>query len=784
MRRLLCTLLVIVAAGFAGLGAQAPAGPATDLPIRRVVLYKSGIGFFEHVGRVTGNQRVAVGFTSAQLDDVLKTLTVLDLDGGVVSSVGFNSQAPLDRRLGDLGLPVGDASTLAGFLASLRGARLELGRGGTTVSGRLLSVEQGTRTRGDVSEDVATASIVSDAGAVHTMDLGPGTTVRFADPALNARVTRYLELLAASTAQDRRTLDIATSGSGQRRLYVSYVSEVPVWKTTYRLILPSGSDTPRLQGWAIVDNTVGEDWTGVELSLVAGSPQSFIQALSQPLYARRPTVPMSAGLLPQPQLHGGAITGASRTIAARVVDSSGAVLPGVSVRLSEPNGRLRSVVTDAQGRFAADVDSGPVRAQFTLSGFKQAQATLQPGVEQLVTLQVGSTTETVTVGALQPGVAIDRAMTGGSGGGVVGGVVGGAPARVGGNVNELMLTATSSAATARDLGDLFEYKLNQPVTIRQNQSAMVPIVSSHVGAERVSLWNRTDRSPRPRRAVWVTNDTGQTLDGGSVTILDADTFAGEGLVDSLKPGERRLVSYAVDLGMRVDASPGSASGQFHRAQLAHGVMTLEFTECNQVKYVARNDDSRPRHLVIEHPRPDGWTLVENGPSPAETATGLWRFALDVAPKTTAGLTVTAYHPGAQQIALNSATDDDLRVYLKDLPLNDALKQALSDIMTAKADIAALAARSDVARQQVTDLQQDQERIRKNLASLKGSSEEKALVQRYVKELDAQEDHLRTLQQQMADLERQRAEAQAAVDRRVEAFTLDAGPGAASPCGGN
>jgi hypothetical protein len=110
---------------------------------------------------------------------------------------------------------------------------------------------------------------------------------------LNLEVGRYLGLIASARDQDVRRMTISTTGSGERNLYVSYISEVPIWKTTYRIVLTTNTDKkPLLQGWAIVDNTVGEDWDNVELSLVAGAPHSFIQQLSEPYYGRRPVVPL------------------------------------------------------------------------------------------------------------------------------------------------------------------------------------------------------------------------------------------------------------------------------------------------------------------------------------------------------------------------------------------------------------------------------------------------------------------------------------------------------------
>src|SRR5437899_7635559 len=119
-----------------------------QLPVKRVVLYKNGVGYFEHVGQIRGNQEVGIPFTSGQLNDVLKSLTVLDLGGGRITGVAYGSSAPMDRQLGDLRLPLGERSTLAEFLGALRGARLEVKSGSNTLSGRLLSIERKPRVAG------------------------------------------------------------------------------------------------------------------------------------------------------------------------------------------------------------------------------------------------------------------------------------------------------------------------------------------------------------------------------------------------------------------------------------------------------------------------------------------------------------------------------------------------------------------------------------------------------------------------------------------------------------
>src|SRR6201987_2911091 len=187
------------------------AEPAGKWPVGRVVLYKNGVGYFEHLGRVSGSQDVHIDFTSAQLNDVLKSLTVLDLSGGRITGVDYNSEAPLARRLATLRLALGERPTAAEFLGALRGARLEVRSGtGPALTGKLLSVERKTRTGTNWTVETDEISLITDNGEVHSVDLNPSTSVRIAEKDLQIEVGRYLNLIASSRDQDVRRMTIST----------------------------------------------------------------------------------------------------------------------------------------------------------------------------------------------------------------------------------------------------------------------------------------------------------------------------------------------------------------------------------------------------------------------------------------------------------------------------------------------------------------------------------------------------------------------------------------------
>ncbi|MBV9888238.1 MAG: carboxypeptidase regulatory-like domain-containing protein [Acidobacteria bacterium] len=577
----------------------AESSSAGKLPVRRVVLYKNGVGYFEHLGRVRGSQDVHIDFTSAQLNDVLKSLTVLDLNGGHITGVDYNSEAPLARRLGKLRLALGERPSVAEFLDALRGARLEVRSAtGPAVTGKLLSVEHKTRNSANFAMQMEEISLITDSGEVRSVELNPSTSVRIIDRDLQGEVGKYLGLIASAREQDVRRMTVSTAGTGERNLYVSYISEVPIWKTTYRIVLPSKPDKkPLLQGWAIVDNTVGEDWNDVQLSLVAGAPHSFIQQLSEPYYGRRPVVPLPESVELSPQTHGAAMTSGKNSIVGTVTDPSGAVVANASVRLlNDAQVPVAQTVTDSDGNYSFNGLGTQERYHIEIRnpGFRTTvmAANLGPGENTLnTTLPVGSVSESVEVEASSPAlnttsssilpsssvggklaVARRSHVNGGSNGPVwfntgTGLGAGAPPPPMPGSIGD-SISAMTAAANGQDLGDLFEYKLKDRVTLKKNQSALVPIAQTEIEAEKISLWSGMKGSGRPLRGLWLKNTTSLTLDGGSFSVLESEVFAGEGLTDPIKPGERRIVSYATDLGLMVEAAGNNQPQHVQRVKIS------------------------------------------------------------------------------------------------------------------------------------------------------------------------------------------------------------------------
>ena len=755
MRRLLITCFAALPVL---LSAQAPTSPQTErpspesaaapgLPVRRVVLYKAGVGYFEHLGTVRNRQDVTVRFTSAQLNDVLNSLTVLDLGRGQIIGISYNSVAPLERRLGALRLPLDESTTQVQMLNSLRGARVDVTSGGTATAGRLVSIESRTRQRGEEVIPIDTVSVITDGGELRSFELSPSTHVRILERDLRQEVGRYLDLVASSREQDLRNIVISTNGAGDRQLFVSYVSEVPIWKSTYRLVL-SVKGKPLLQGWAVIDNTIGEDWRNVELSLVAGAPQSFIQNISQPYYGRRAVVPMPSTVLAAPQTHQASLGEGAGSVRGVVRDPSRNVLPGVTVQLVGASGVAASTTTRSDGSYEVTAPTGMYTLRYELAGFNTQsfdswRMPAGSSVVQDVTMSPGGLSESVMVSSRNSVVA-------GKAGGVVGGVVGGLPAAPPPppapaplpDIYAQARVAEPQAASA-SLGDLFEYRIKEPITLRKNQSALVPILSAEIEAEKVSLWNRASGSGRPLRAVWLTNSSGLTLDGGSMTLIDSDAFAGEGLLEPLKPGEKRLLSYAADLGVLVDARRQSGDSRISRLRARDGIITQETEERVTSTYKARNENETATTLIIEHRLASGWRLVE-GQRPAESTVDAQRFRVILPPGQETVHEVREMRQGETRIMIGNVDEVMIAQLVKSGISAAALEGALKPVLDKRTELSRAEQRMATLQQEQQSIAADQQRVRENMKALRGSSEEKQLLQRYARQLDEQETRLSTL----------------------------------------
>ena len=268
--------------------AQAQEKNDTKVPVERVTLYTSGVGMFTHSGSVDGDATATLRFPAEQIDDILKSLALVDLDGGRVGTVTYPSSDPLGKTLGSFQIDLRDGNDMAAILRQLRGAAVTVTAGGQTVTGEVLGVETEGRSVDEEVVQVEVLTLFGDEG-LRSFVLSEVSGVKIVDEQLRAELRRALSAVDSARGGEKKPVTLDFAGEGQRRVTFGYVVEAPVWKSSYRLILGS-EGAADLQGWAIVENQTDFDWEGVQLSLVSGRPISFKMGLYEPIYLPRPTV--------------------------------------------------------------------------------------------------------------------------------------------------------------------------------------------------------------------------------------------------------------------------------------------------------------------------------------------------------------------------------------------------------------------------------------------------------------------------------------------------------------
>src|SRR5882724_154157 len=277
---------------------------AADLPVRQVVLYKHGVGYFERAGQLGPGESARLDFKAAEMNDVLKSLTIEEKGGGKITGLRYDSSEPLAQRLAEFPFQLGAAQPLSAVLDQLKGARVELQLGpqvvaGAIVGGRLIPGD-------DKRPQQEQVTLVLDSGELRNVDLTAVAGVRFTDAKLQSQFKDYLAALVNSRSKEKRSVYIDSTDSKSRQLVASYMIPTPVWKSSYRLIFGAAGE-PMLEGWAIVDNTTGEDWTNVQLALVSGRPISFISRLYEPRYIQRQVAELPEDQAQRPVVHEGSL---------------------------------------------------------------------------------------------------------------------------------------------------------------------------------------------------------------------------------------------------------------------------------------------------------------------------------------------------------------------------------------------------------------------------------------------------------------------------------------------
>lgn len=666
--------------------------PEAQLPVTAVTLYRSGVGSFERSGTVTGDASISLSFEADQINDILKSLVVLDLDGGRIGGVSYSSDEPIGRRLEALGLTDPSQLTLGVLLGEFQGARIALTTTDSEIEGRILGVERYQSREDDQVIQRRRLSVMTSEGLISVEETDI-RRVKLLDPSLQADLNELLEALGTQRTAQSRSVEIDLVGQGERGILAAYVQETPIWKTSYRLVLPEkAGDKLHIEGWAIVENTTDHDWEEITLSLVAGQPVGFQMDLAEPLYISRPTLPVPVELAAAPKNfdRGVATGGGGQSPFDGSADESEAMAP--RGRAQNSLGLQRSVTGDAMTRSALS------REAF--------------GAE--------------------------------------------------------MAKSTAALASGAEEGEVFFFKLDNPVTVGKRQSAMLPIITGDIEGRRVSIFSPSTQGEHPYRGVEVTNSTELKLMPGPLAVFDGSVFAGDAQIGHVGQGERRMLAYAVDLD--VDANrTNSQTHTIRKLRIHDGTIIQTTTVKNEYAVELTNhDQSRERLVVIETPRYTNWDLKSDA-KPYETTDDLYRFEVKVESGKSKKLSVVQEQVQDSRMGLTSMTLETLLVYQRQGAVSQAVIDAYKGYAERKAkveDIQKKIATNDADTRRIAD---DQQRIRNLLQAI---NRQDALYARYMRQLEEHENSLDELRASRSKLAAELSQAQESLDLYVRTLRVD------------
>jgi len=679
------------------------AANATKLPLSEVILYSSGVGYFERTGEVDGRAEVDLRFKVDDINDLLKSMVVQDFNGGRVSTVTYGSRDPVTKTLKSFGLDLTENPTLGQLLNQVRGERVEVLWPTKTV-GTILGVEKKKQPAGENKEiEVEYLNVLTEDG-LQSIPLAQVQKVKLLSEQLNAELRQALEVLATSHDTQKKTVGLTFDGQGKRKVSVSYISQTPVWKTSYRLVLDDKAK-PFLQGWAIVENTSDEDWENVQLSLVSGRPISFVMDLYQPLYTTRPVVQPELYLSLRPQVYGDAVE--------RLAE----------LELAEgQTDKTREELARRGGAFGGGGFGGG-------GALARAQAAApKAAAEQRFGLALEPEARSEALFA-QNGAAMNRELN--------------------------LQRGVAAAAQAAQAGELFQYHINTPVTLARQKSAMLPILNENVEGEKLSIYNQNVQAKFPLNGFRLKNTSTLHLMQGPLTVFEQGTYAGDARIEDLAPGQERLLSYGLDLKTEVEPQTGSGRNDLVTVKIRKGTLIATRKASEEKTYNVRNRDQKKKTVLVEHPFRSDWELIEPKQKPERTR-DIYRFPVAVDPDKTAKLVVNEEKQFDERVQLINASTDTIAYYVRAQKVSSKVKDALQKAVQLRDKLNQTSAERARREQRTNEITQEQGRIRENMAKLNANSE---LYVRYVKKLDQQETDLEKLREEIEGLKNTEAQQQ-------------------------
>jgi len=695
------TLSVVAAAALlSSCGAASSQGYSSShseaqLPVTRVVLYQNGIGYFERKGKLKGNM-LTLQIRPSQINDLLKSLTVIDRSKGRAMSVSLPLEKTSAQILSELPAQVRDAGGLLDVLRVFRGARVKVDGTEGSASGRVVGVEPMQKSVDDNVLNDWRLTLKAKDGSLKVYPVSAIKNISMRDRTLAKGLDQSLDVSLNDGNWKPISLAVRMSGNSSHDLRVSYIVEMPLWKPAYRIVV--GDDgKPLLQGWAVVDNVSGEDWNNVQLSLVAGTPMSFVYDLHSPQFMKRVDLTPSS----------------RRTAMAPVVEKSGVMLPSGGDSKDELQ---RSYANKRRSRSAAGAMPSPKSAPAPSRSYESmAEPIMEEDMDDEDNFDMMSELE----------------------------------------------EQTNSSAGGENVGALFRYDLEEPVTVPDRSSTLVSIINERVAGKEVVYFRpelmRGASQVNPYRAVMFENNTSFSLEKGPVSIFAGGTFVGEGFLNRMEQGATTFLTYSID--GKVVMAPSSQNTQegMRLLKIIDGMIVSEVLEVSSSIYKVDNRHKEEVTAFIKTPKRMGWKL-RNKPEGTVELPDSFVVPVSVAKGSSQELKVDWIKPVVRRVAIDTSLSTNvLKLYLASGKAPANVRKSIDEILKLKQRISDIDEDYRRFQQQHREASRDQDRVRANVNLLRKTPGNASLRNELTKKLAKLEADLGTLSGKIVKLSEEKAQ---------------------------
>ncbi len=615
----------------------APAKDADVLPIRQVVLFNSGVGYFQREGEVDGNARLQLSFPVDDINDLLKSLVLQD-PKGQIGTVNYESSDPIDKILRSFALDLTTNPTFGQILNQARGEKIEITRAekkdgqSVKIAGTIIGMEVHRKVLG--KDQVIETEILNlnTATGLQAIPMDQVVSVRFQNAVLESEFQRALNILATSHDTQKKTVSVGFNGEGKRHVKVGYVVERPIWKTTYRLRMENNGKA-FLQGWALVENTSDDDWNDIRMVLVSGKPISFKMNLYDPIYIPRPFVEPELFASLRPPVYAGSMAPEEMRKMAEA---------GMPMDRQQALNMPPAAPHYGGRQFRAHAEHASARKD------AKAERTLQICSSSRTTYKISHSKSTVSATRDKNKLTYDELQRRRQEQVALKGEAKKAGAAITGfNFKE----GIQSVATAAEIGDYYQYAIDQKISLPRQKSAMLPILDQTIEGQKFSIYNEAVHAKYPLLGLRLKNTSGQPLTQGPITVYDGNVFSGDTRILDLQPNETRLLSYALDQGTEIKTETKQAPSPDMIFRIGADNLTAHYNFRQTKTYTIKNRSTHDRQVILEQPIQAGWTLTD--PKKAiEQTRDLYRFQVAVASDKTVAYDVVEDMPRVDPFALH------------------------------------------------------------------------------------------------------------------------------------